>query len=573
MKLKTTLAFRQKSTIVGALLAATLAGCGGGGGDPAPVADATPVIDATPIPVRVFPADGASDLNVACVNCSADSPTRYAGAGVGVWSKKNDGTSPVDMSVAIGGLSNNNVTVVLTNETAVDVTLPAIAMSSVLPSPRVAAAQMAPPEQSPESSVEAFNRRGWKTHVAPIATTAIPALPAMKVAMAVQAPILPKVSSTKTFKHHDGTARGTTLMKQIIRADGAVIQVWVESSEVGASKVSTALLDDTAATFVAAGGTYDMLKDIGGPLWGAHGIAELVPGASQVFDVVLLNFVKDSKPFGELGYFYALNTFKKTVIPASNESLSVYLDTETLYLGGDAGQQAVKMTLAHEGMHLGNFYRRAVKLGIDYQFDTWLDEMTAMMAEDALGNAVDPTHNVIRDVRYPDYLRSQSYNCPLLVFTGFGRTCESYSVSGSFGGYLLRQMGLPFFKALLTQPVEGSEAAMQAAIRSVRPASSLGQELRAFSVAAIAGIPAAKAPAGYGFPARTDAAASEAAKPYVLPLIDSRALIANRALPATAPTTLSAYASFPVVHNAIYGNFVSTIRVPAGTTLSVVVSD
>jgi hypothetical protein len=127
-------------------------------------------------------------------------------------------------------------------------------------------------------------------------------------------------------------------------------------------------------------------------------------------------------------------------------------------------------------------------------------------------------------------------------------------------------MGMTFFKNLLNQPLANSEAAIQAAIKASRPGSSLGVELRHFAVAAISGISATNAPVGFGFSGRVDGH-------YVLPVIDSKSAMGKRKLSMVSPTTLHAYGSFPVVRNGVSGNYVTTVRVPTGTTLSVVVSD
>lgn len=535
-----------------------LAGCGGGGGGHNSEPTPPPVTSAPTEPLTPLP--DTSGVAPSCTGCGALSNTAYSGSGVGIWHKKNTGTSPEDVEVAITGLASNTVTLIFTNETGAEVVMPSIPMLSATARPSVFSASASAPAPKAEglTAVTAFNLSGWKSLISSPKIYS-------SFTLARAAPQLSVIGDTRAFKYHDGSSRVTTLGKQSTMADGVVVRFWVESSESSESKVSGAILEQLATAFTNPGGAYDMLMDISGPLWGSHGYGELISGVEQPIDIVLLNFVKDNQPYGEVGYFHALNNFKKSVLPDSNESISLYLDTETTYLGGTSGIKLAKATLAHEGLHLANFYRRGVKQGPAYQYDTWLEEMTAMMMEDAAGSALEPSSNSIRDMRYPEYLSSASYNCSLLDFTGFGDTCESYSVSGSFGGFLLRQMGVPFFKNLLNQSESGSEAALQSAIRAFRPQSSLGEELRKFAIAAIPALPSNGAPAGFDFPARIDGV-------YSIPVINAEAYKQYRVLPVTVPTTLKAYANFPVVRATVSGTFKETVRVPAGATLSVVIN-
>lgn len=568
----------RKTLITAVLTAFALAGCGGGGGGAtpdapveiapdAPASAPAPVPELTPQPDPVAaPVNGANSLVPSCTNCSAISANRYSGSGVGIWHKTNTGTTDQDIDVSIAGLRNSNVTLILTNETNSDVVMPAIPMTSVVAqSVMLPSANAAYKTDQATSVIDTFNRKGWKD----IPLTKAVKVSANHVSGAASDPSAPRFSiigDIRTFNDENDKPRTTSLQKQFVMPDGFVIQFWVESSEIGSFKMTPSVINQIAESFASTNGIYDMLKNTGGPLWGPHAYSELVAGSSNVLDIVLINIKNDNQPIGLVGYFYSLNNFKKSVIPTSNESLSLYVDTESIYLGGEEGIKRAKMTLAHEGMHMSNFYRRGIKISQSHQYDVWLDEMTAMMMEDAVGDTIDPSFNAIRDVRYPNYLLTKSYNCPLMTFTGFGAVCESYSVSGSFGGFLLRQMGMPFFKNLLDSTVPTSEAVVQASIIKSRPDSSLGRELRHFAVAAIPGLELSAAPAGFGFPSRVDDA-------YVIPSINSKSMMKYRLLPTSSPQILSAYASFPVVRNGVSGTYSTTVRVPKGASLSVVVSD
>lgn len=465
----------------------------------------------------------------------------------------------------IGGLVSKDVTLIFTNETNADVAMSSVPLSSQMtaqiarPSLLSSVASNMQPRLADKEAITEFNRTGFRQH-----------LHAQKVRSSTYAvnssvtPVQYAVGSNRTFNYHDGSPRTTILKKQVALSDGAQLNLWVETSEASEAKISASLVDQLSSAFSRTGGIYDLLKDTGGPLWGPHNFAELLP-AGQPIDIVVLNFVPDGQPFGELGYFHSINSFKKTSIAQSNESVSLYVDSESLYLGGPKGVQAITGTLAHEGMHMSNFYRRGVKMGPDYQFDTWLEEMAAMIMEDAASNAVATTYNSTRDLRYPQYLSYGTYNCPLLDFTGFGSTCESYSVTGSFGGFLLRQMGMSFYQNLLNQNNTSSEAALNSSIKAFRAQSSIGIELRKFAAGAITALPSSSAPAGFDFPARREGL-------YTIPVINAVSYKPYRVMPTSVPSILKGYASFPVLRKAVTGRFTETVRVPAGVTLSVVIN-
>lgn len=571
-----------RALLASAFLAAGLTGCGGGGGGggegQAGTATSAPVgapvsigttggtitttASPTPTSPTATPSDPASGaLVAACSNCGALASNLYAGSGVGVWEKANTTAGTQDVPVSISGLAGQDVTLVFTNESGTDSAFPAISLGSQSYQPTALSQRAGTGNEDPHAAIREFNRKGWADAIAQAGGRA-----AISRSQATAAPLAAySVGSTRGFFHvSDNSTRQATLQTQATASDGTVVRIWVESTEIGEAKVSAARATQLANAVARQGGIYDMLKTMGGPLWGPHNNSGFIPGTGQPLDIVVLNFDRNQQAYGLLGYFWSLHNLTKAVDSRSNESLSMYVDSETLYLDGDRGAKLVFSTLAHEGMHMSNFYRRGVLMGQQYTYDTWLEEMTAMMMEDAASNGIDPTYNATRDLRLRDYLGMGSYNCALKNWTPFAGTCESYAVNGSFGGFLLRQLGVGFYKNLLAQKQAGSEADLESAIRGAKPGSGLGLELRRFAASTIATLPGS-APAEFGFPARTEAG-------FAIPGIDVGALYASsRVLPTSTPSQLLAYANFPVVRRSVSGTFAETVRVPAGSTLSVVV--
>lgn len=572
MRIQHTLS-KKKGSLALAVLVAALAGCGGGG-DGGETPAATPQSPSTPATGSpgtgspgspadpVAPGKPISLVAPSCLNCGAVDSSTYAGSGVGVWQAMNASTAAADVPVSIDGLTGQDVTLVFTNETGTAQPMPAISLTASR-FPSIAASQLRwqNPAIEAKQRIDEFNRSGW-------AGLAGSKGAAPRFSMS-GAPSRSVVNDTRNWYNEDNTLRSTTLVRQATTTDGVTVNFWVENSESGATKVSSAIVDQLADRFASPGKVYDMLKDVGGPLWGSHNFSNLISGTGQPIDIVILNFDHNGAAYGMLGYFYARNAIAKDAAsnPYSNESVSLYLDSETLYLAGAAGVTDVVMTMAHEGMHMQNFYRRGVQGGVQYMFATWLEEATAMMMEDFASATLDPTHNPIRDVRFYDYVnyKGGSYNCSLLDWTPFSASCDSYSVSGSFGGFLNRQLGLRLYKSLLGNVSStNSIDVLDTAIKTNYPGTSLAGQFRRFSATAGALIPAATSPNGYGFPARSD-------NGYSIPKIDPMAYAPYRTLTQTVPSTLQAYASLPVVRQAVKGRYTETIKVPAGTTLSVVI--
>ncbi len=480
-----------------------------------------------------------------------------------MWQAANASGTAVEMPLSIAGLTGQDVTLVFTNQTASAQPMPMISLTAAsYQYPNVAASmlQLQSVADSAKARISQFNHDGWVAHAGTRGSGA-------RFSM-LGAPSQSVVNDTKTWYHEDNTARTATLVRQTTATDGTTINFWVENTEKDVTKVSPTIVNALVTAFVPTGKIYDMLKSVGGPMWGPHGYANLLAPTAQPIDIVILNFDHNNTPYGLLGYFYSRNAILRDATnPYSNQSVSLYLDSETLYLGGTPGMKSMLMTMAHEGMHMQNFYRRGVVGGDQYMLDTWLEEATAMMMEDFASDTIDPGYNNVRDVRFPDYVgyKAGSYNCGLLNWTPFGASCDSYAVSGSFGGFLDRQLGLTFYKTLLAnRSSTDSVAVLDAAIKAVAPTSGFTDQLRRFTATASALMPAATSPTGFGFPSRTDGG-------FRLPLIDPQAQAPYRTLTQSVPTTLQPYASLPVVRKAVSGSYTETVKVPAGSTLSVVI--
>lgn len=543
---------------------AALAACGGGDeGSTAPpsVADTrTGTGDAGRKPAPA-PPPAIVGLSPACQDCGATSAAHYGGDGVGVWRYVNASAHAVEVPVSIAGLRDNEVTLVFTNATATARPMPAIPLTARSPTAaRFSALQMPDAGAQTQRRIAEFNRDGWASLV-----RAPDAAPRIAPRYAVHPG---RLSDRRTWFDAGDRPHEATLVRQRRASDGTTVNVWVEDGEAHAAKVSDAILDTMAGWFVAPGKVYDRLKAIGGPFWGPHAYREAIPGEGQPLNIVILNFTNDGEPYGLLGYFYSRDLLTRGAgHPSSNESVALYLDAETMYLDGAAGLRVMGSTLAHEAMHLQNQYRRGMGMGPRHLFDVWLEEATATMAEDFTSDAIDPDYNIVRDARFVQFIAENEgmYNCSLTAWDRSSRWCDAYVVAGAFGGFLNRQLGVDFFRKLLTHRSDAdSLQLLDAVIASSTGDAGFAEQLRRFAATSGSLMAAAAAPSGYGFPARAEPG-------FALPRIDARLLMSKRSLLQTVPETLEPHASVPVVRQSVQGVYQETVTVPPGTLLSVVV--
>lgn len=540
------------------IMAACLAACGGG--------DDSPANSTTPEGANgtTTPAKPQNDFQRACTDCAAADDATYSGSGVGIWSVGNTGATAKAAQVNItmaGGLSGENVRVVYTNPTDMPAPFSMFVKASAVNPASVRSVQLPKATDGDiRARIQEFNRSGFAKLLGPRASESQMGIAGVRT----QASTVYAVNDQRQWNDMNGVARTATLVKQQAAADGRMINLWVEHTELASDRITQAIVDKMLDTYARPGGVYDMLTAVGGPLWGAQRYNNLL-APDQPIDLVLLNFDQNAKPFGMVGYFHGLNSFLQSSAPKSNESVSLYLDTETMYLGGSFGLQASLMTLAHEGMHMQNFYRRAVLNGSEFAFDTWLEEQSAMMMEDWASFNVDATFNNVRDIRIPDFVATTGYTCPLTTFTSGGDApCDSYSVNGAFGGFLNRQLGLSFYKDLLTRvDSTDSKTVLDNAIKAARADSSFSTEAERFAVTMASLMPSGGGASRYGFPARAEGG-------FEVPAVNLKPFQAVQSLP-TSPATLAAHAAFVSPRGSVTGAYADTITVPPGTNAWVVI--
>lgn len=555
---------KQWTMAVMAAAATTLAACGGGGGSSGGSGATPAATQSTPSSITLAAACSGS-------NCGALGNT-YAGSGVGVWQATNNSDTAGTVSVSIAGLTGQNVTLVYTNQGAAAQPMPSVSLSTLsVPNTAAPAAKASANTAAGDDANAAFDRQlsdfnahaldGYASGAGPIRTQG------MSNDTVLRPQSVPSVGAQRTWNHQqpDGTAVviSATLHQQATAPDGRIVNLWVQDSEYGSSKVSDGIINTLTTKFASGGqSVYALATSLVGQPWGSYSSSASLIDPSQALDIVVLNIQPDGQPYGRVGYFWARNNFTTSAQPLSNQSLSLYVDSETIYLGGASGLNTVISTLGHEFTHMANFYQRGVLHGSQYMFSTWLEEMTAMTMEDALSSQIDPSFNNVRDSRFPAWLQS-AYDCSLTAFDpSLSSSCPGYPISGSLGGFLLRQYGLAYYTNLLQNFSSTDSATVLSNAIQAGGGAGLGDAVGRWGTAA-ALLPVPGSPAGFAYPARVDGA-------FSIPSLNGSDYTSQRAMPSSVPATLQGFGQFPVARGIKVGTYSETITVPAYSTVSII---
>jgi Peptidase M30 len=544
-------------------LAVALTACGGGGGDASSNAAARP-------------APGANAIVVDCTGCGATSPTTFVpGSSAGVWRYVNQSGGSATAQVSISGLTGQSVYMTLANPTGLDIALPPggnyrteVALFSVASSPLRAARKA---HSHTEDSMLEFNRQGFKNYLNPrsnkTSSNGLAVKPLLKATTGdtrrwTDCLSVEPLESCNATDH----GRDTTLVEQRSTQDGRTVNFWVENTERGANRITDRIVSDLISAYVDPLGIHDSIKALGGEPWGTTLYPDQLIADNRQIDIVVANLTPDAQPTGVLGYFFSGNNFLSSQFSPSNEAVMLFIDAEAIYLNADL--TTAKTALAHEATHMTSFFRRNATRATPAAFDLWLEETTAMAAEDITANRITPGFNPVRDERLPFYLSTRSGNCSLTDFQITGGTCFSYDVNGVFAAYLVRQLGVDFYKALLDSPHTDSVTALDQAIKAFRPASSLGQELRSWAQVTFAATPDSDLPAGYGYRSVPIAPSG-----FDLPGIDLISIGAISRFSGSSPGSVRSRASVSWKRPGSVGTFAENVIVPAGTALTITINN
>jgi len=233
--------------------------------------------------------------------------------------------------------------------------------------------------------------------------------------------------------------------------------IWVEDSEYNDGSlflngtITQSMVDKLANKFLQNSDNngydndiYDWDTNIFGAEWGdsAKSIDSNLIANNNTIDILIYNMNQENLA----GYFWSKDNFTQTKIPASNEKIMFYINSQ-LYIKDEKETFA---TLAHEFQHMIHFYQRAVLKAI--KDETWFDEMMSEATEDLMATKL--KYKGARNVDYKDgsagsldnyggpsrrYPAFNRYNSiPLTYWSG---SYVDYGKVNAFGAFLLRNYG------------------------------------------------------------------------------------------------------------------------------------
>ncbi len=167
--------------------------------------------------------------------------------------------------------------------------------------------------------------------------------------------------------------------------------------------VTQEMVDALAETFLKSGlnnDIYDWVTNIYGEEWDvtAQNKYDYLIGSNDEITILLTDIDNDnSENGGTIGYFYAKDNINNTDVSGSNERVMFYIDAvmfangEGIWSIDDAWPKETVSTLAHEFVHMIEFYQKTLMLIPDdgENTDTWLNEMMAETTEDIVATKIE----------------------------------------------------------------------------------------------------------------------------------------------------------------------------------------
>ncbi|MDR3346792.1 MAG: hypothetical protein LBS73_06420 [Campylobacteraceae bacterium] len=519
---------------------------------------------AAPVVLLVDDCDG--------ISCGANGNS-YKGSGVGVWRYTNKGSGTASLDISLSNVGGKDVTVVFTNERSSSISLPSngIPLNKIIPDKFL--------EQKVAETIELgastfndipdhirhFDKQEMLRQAAENSSQNFAVKPSSQKEWILGNQTIWYVQPGEITEIHTATLRKQT------KSGYRTINFWVENGEFTDGKISQTTLDYISEKFTNS--VYNNVVSIAGEPWGATGSAygNSLIDENQPLDIVFVNFDRNSKGGGVVGYFWALNNMRtSSYYKYSNEALVFFADTETLYLTPN-GINIMLSVAAHELTHMVNFYQRDVRMSVSDVYDIFLEELTAVMMEDVIGSQIAEGFNDVRDNNYRTWLSGALYNCDFTDWNNCnGQNINSYHVAGSFGAYLLRHYGIGFYKNLLKYPVprplgindrQNSIALLDNVIKTAN-GEGLGRAVQRWG-AGISLLPSDSLPTNLGYPERYEGQ-------FYLSAFDSISFQDTQRL-AQKPSVLNGYGHYVTKGGTTADQYRETVAVPSGVSVAVVV--
>jgi PKD repeat protein len=531
----------------------------------------------------------AKDQFVAdCVNCAATGPNNYSGSGLGVWRYTNSSTTTdATININIGGVSaGKKVTLLFANGTAGDVTtLPSagtLMQIGAATKPMLQGAQdstKAGDAQGRAQAHEAIMRQNEEAMNVLLRTPRVKTPVAGKsfkpgLVFAIAPPALGTSRSWTDLSASTPTAYSTSVVATCTVSTGRNVVVWGDTTA-GLSQANITALTNA---FCGQNGGYSRLAALLGDAWGGNAGQypnDLIQDSANALQDINIVIAAIANQPNLVGYFSMVNNFLKTstalsLASQSNEALVFFINASW----AKANSQVTASALLHEATHMINFYQRLVSRGTAH--DRWLEETSAMMAEDIVVPAVLNYSDIAgANGRVANYVATGGAVNYIVWPTGTGaNVLNNYALGGAFGAFLNRRYGLSIFKQLVTNCNDGGGSGQVTSyvcldtLIQANGGTGFADDFARFGATIFAKLPPAGLDARYGYPARSDGG-------YNLQAIDVSALGTAVPNPATALGSKYSATTHTYQIDTVAAGKTSYVRngvvVPANTTLLVVI--
>lgn len=325
---------------------------------------------------------------------------------------------------------------------------------------------------------------------------------------------VPAIDSSKDwYDSGNGMTYKSRLVDSCSLPSGRKVLFWVDDqAKKNALLSATQVEDDFKPVVCGEKGGFQRLQGLlGGEVFGLHDRSDTISDAAlQPIQILLA----DPGPgWGWGAYVFSGDLLLKKTLSISNEAVLMVVNSR--YIKTDLN--FIKSSLIHEFMHQVNNYQRWI-LNNWVRHETWLEETTAMMAEDLLSSSLmtkaDGSVYAAMAARIASY---QSYYSTGSYLTGVS---ADYSIGGSLAAFMNRRLGAGLLRGLTFNcPNEGQyQGSRRCLDEQVFGLSGVGlsEHYAAMNLSLMAPLNAADA-AGLGMPAFANDEVD-------LPLIDLKTL-------------------------------------------------
>ncbi|MEH0168200.1 M30 family zinc metallopeptidase [Roseateles microcysteis] len=393
--------------------------------------------------------------------CPAAAADLYAGEGLGRWQLINDQPHAQAVNIDIAGVAaGRQVLVSLSNATGSNAGIAELGQSlgmAARPVKSAGTSSIATYTASTTEAPDSIERRRDEAHAEHLArdralTAALDKLSGTaragggqrKIQSAAPRPALPvpEIGSSRDWNDAStGLPYKSRLADSCSLPGGRMVLFWVDENARSNELLSnTQIADDFKPMACGEKGGFQRLQQLlRAEVFGLHELSYIISDAALQPVNVLLADPGANQYWG--AYVYSGDLYRKTSLPRSNEAILMVVNARFI----KTDLNFIKSSLVHEFMHQVNNYQRWL-LNNGPRHESWLEEMTAMVAEDLVSSELITKADGSRFA--PMALRMASYQSSSFPVQFLGGDGVNYSVGGSLAGYLDRRLGASLLRGL-----------------------------------------------------------------------------------------------------------------------------